>query len=266
MPLDDRAGHPTFWKVTGHGTRPALAIHCSLASSGAWAGVAERLADRLTLTAFDLPGHGRSADWRGEGDYLTLATEIAASFIETPVDLIGHSFGAVTALNLAIAAPEAIRTLTLIEPVLFTAARGHPECEAHEREMAAFDAAMGAGNAEAAAEAFTKVWGTGVDWAKLSSGRRDDFAGRIQLVTAGHPAIYEDSGGILVPGALETLEMPVLLIRGDRSPTIIERIAEEIAARLPDVGVATVPGAGHMVPITHPDETAGLIGVNLDRG
>ena len=60
--------------------------------------------------------------------------------------------------------------------------------------------------------------------------------------------------------------MPVLLIRGDRSPRIIARIADEIAARLPDVGVATVPGAGHMVPITHPDETAGLIGVNLDRG
>ena len=266
MPLDDRAGHPTFWQVTGHGARPALAIHCSLASSGAWAGVADRLADRLTLTAFDLPGHGKSADWSGEGDYLTLATEIAASFIKAPVDLLGHSFGAVTALNLAIAAPEAIRTLTLVEPVLFAAARGHPEWGEHARKMAAFDAALAAGDAEAAAEAFTRVWGTGVDWDRMSSGSRADIARRIHLVTAGDPALYEDSGGILVPGALETLDMPVLLIRGDRSPAIIERIGEEIAARLPDVGVATVPGAGHMVPITHPDETAGLIGVNLDRG
>jgi pimeloyl-ACP methyl ester carboxylesterase len=65
---------------------------------------------------------------------------------------------------------------------------------------------------------------------------------------------------------LESLEMPVLIIRGDQSPAIIERVAEEIAARLPDVGVATVPGAGHMAPITHSDEVAGLIGVNLDRG
>lgn len=266
MPLDDRAGHPTFWQVIGHGARPALAIHCSLASSAAWAGVAERLADRLTLTAFDLPGHGKSADWSGKGDYLVLATEIAASFIETPVDLIGHSFGAVTALNLAIAAPEAIRTLTLVEPVLFAAARGHPEWEEHGREMAGFDAAMAAGDAEGAAEAFTGVWGTGVDWSRMSAGSRADIARRIGLISAGDPALYQDSGGILEPGALETLEMPVLLIRGDRSPAIIERIAEEIAARLPDVGVATVPGAGHMVPITHPDETAGLIGVNLDRG
>ncbi len=266
MPLEDRAGHPTFWQATGHGARPALAIHCSLASSGAWAGVAERLADRLVLTAFDLPGHGQSADWPGEGDFLALATRIAASFIETPIDLIGHSFGAVTALNLAIAAPEAVRTLTLIEPVLFAAARGHPEWAAHEREMAGFEAAMAAGDAEAAAEAFTRVWGTGIDWSRMSARSRADIARRIGLVSAGHKAHYEDSGGILEPGALESLEMPVLLIRGDRSPAIIERIAEEIAARLPDVGVATVPGAGHMVPITHPDETAGLTGVNLDRG
>lgn len=266
MPLGDRAGHPTFWQVFGHGARPALAIHCSLAASGAWAGVAERLSDRLTLSAFDLPGHGRSGDWRGTGDFLDLATRIAADFVETPVDLLGHSFGAVTALNLAIRAPEAIRTLTLIEPVLFAAATGHPEWDDHQREMAAFDAALAEGRGEAAAEAFTRVWGTGIDWDRMSGGSRAEISRRIHLITAGHPALYDDSGGILVPGALETLEMPVLLIRGDRSPAIIARIAEEIVARLPDVGVATVPGAGHMVPITHPSETAGLIGVNLDRG
>ena len=38
-----------------------------------------------------------------------------------------------------------------------------------------------------------------------------------------------------------------------------------LAARLPDVGVAVVPGAGHMVPLTHPTEVAGLVAVNLDR-
>ncbi len=265
MPLEERAGHPTWSSVYGQGPRPALAIHCSLASSAAWAGLSDRLANRLTLTAFDLPGHGRSADWAGEGDFLHLATRIAASFVETPVDLIGHSFGAVVAMNLAIAAPEAVRTLTLIEPVLFAAADGTPEADALARDLSEFEAAMAAGDGEAAAAAFTRVWGTGVEWAAMSAGSRAGIAERIALVAAGNRALYSDSGGILEPGALESLDMPVLLIRGDRSPPIIERIAETIAARLPDVGVATVPGAAHMVPITHPDETAGLVGVNLDR-
>ncbi|MEZ5778292.1 MAG: alpha/beta hydrolase [Paracoccaceae bacterium] len=266
MPMEDRAGQPTFWQTYGDGPRPALAIHCSLASSAAWSGAAGRLADRLTLTAFDLPGHGRSADWDGQGDFLMLSTAIAASFVDAPVDLIGHSFGAVTALGLAIAMPEAMRSLTLVEPVLFAAAKGFPEWDEHRREMAEFDRAVAEGRAEAAAQAFTRVWGTGVDWHEMSAGSRDDVTRHIHLIAAGTSALFEDSGGILAQGALEMLDMPVMLIQGDRSPTIISRIADVIAARLPDVGVATVPGAGHMVPITHPAETAGLIGVNLDRG
>lgn len=265
MPMEDRAGFPTYWQTFGAGPRKALAVHCSLASSNAWAGVAERLTDRITLTAFDMPGHGRSADWTGEGDFLTRTTQIAASFIEEPVDLIGHSFGAVVALRLAIAAPDAFRTLTLIEPVLFAATRGESVWDHHLQNDARFGQMLDDGDREAAAEAFTALWGAGVDWRAMSDRHRREVVARIHLIGAGRPALFEDSGGILVPDALESLDMPVLLIRGEASPPIIERIAENIAARLPDVGIASVPGAGHMVPITHPEQTAGLIGVNLDR-
>ena len=70
----------------------------------------------LNVTAPDLPSHGRSALWdpQTHPDCQKLSTQIVASFIERPVDLIGHSFGAVVALRLAVAAPEAIRSLTLI--------------------------------------------------------------------------------------------------------------------------------------------------------
>lgn len=266
MPAGIRAGHPTFWQLFGTGDRPALAIHCSLASSNAWAGVADRLADRLTLTAFDLPGHGRSAIWPGEGDFLSLSAQIAASFVERPLDLIGHSFGSVVALRLALAAPEAVRTLTLVEPVLFAAVRGSGAWAEICAMMGRYRAALSAGERDAAAAIFTGVWGAGVAWSDLPAHERAAIAQRIHLVEAGTPALFADSGRILAPGSLESLDLPVLIIRGDRSPAIIEAIAEAIAARLPDVGVATVPGAAHMVPITHPAETAGLIAVNLDRG
>lgn len=266
MPLEERAGHRTFWQVFGRGERPALAVHCSLASSNAWSGVGERLGGRLTLTAFDLPGHGRSADWTGEGDYLQESVRIAATFVDRPVDLIGHSFGAVAALGLALAVPEAVRTLTLIEPVLFATARGTAAWDENAALTNRCRAALAAGDRALAARLFTDIWGTGVEWSALGRAERTKIIRHIHLIDACQPALGEDSGGILAPGALESLGMPVLLIRGDRSPAIIPVIAEAIAARLSDVGVATVPGAGHMVPITHPAETAGLIGVNLDRG
>lgn len=266
MPEGVRAGHPTFWRVLGSGDRSALAVHCALAHGGIWDAVMAHLGDRVMLTAFDLPGHGRSADWDGAADYARLSVQIAASFVDRPLDLIGHSFGAVTALRLAVAAPEAVRTLTLIEPVLFAAAEGTPELAAHLADMEGYADAMTDGRHADAACAFTQVWGTGVDWSALTAESRGAAAGRMRLIAAGDGALFQDSGRILRPDGLEGLDLPVLIIRGDRSPAVVATVAEALAARMPDVGIATIPGAGHMSPVTHAAQVADLIAVNLDRG
>jgi pimeloyl-ACP methyl ester carboxylesterase len=269
MAMDMRAGARTFWQTFGSGPRASVALHCSLAHSGAWAAVAERLAGRITMTAFDLPGHGQSADWDGTEDFTALCARIAEGFVGVgageAVDLIGHSGGAVAALQLALAAPERVRTLTLIEPVLFAAARGTEAGRNHAAAMAPVFDLIAAGEREAAAERFVGIWGTGKPWDRIDPRQRAYFADRIHLIEAGMPALAEDNGAVLAPGRLESLTMPVMLISGAASPPVIHAIAEAIAARLPDVGVAEVPGAGHMLPVTHPDQTAGLIAANLDR-
>lgn len=265
MPPEAAPGPRVHVRRFGEGGRPALMIHCSLAHSGAWAGVAAHLSGLLAMTAFDLPGHGQSDAWDGRSDYLELSTRIAAGLVPAPVDLIGHSFGGLVALRLALDRPEAVRSLTLVEPVLFAAARGFPEWEVHMAEIAPFLQALEAGRNEAAARAFTALWGTGAAWEELEPRSRAALAERIHLIAAGAGATYEDSGGLLAPDGLEGLAMPAMLIRGSRSPAIIARICEEIGARLPDVGLAEVEGAGHMAPITHPAQMAGLIEVNVSR-
>lgn len=265
MTLAERAGHPTFWRVLGAGERPALAIHCALAHSGAWEGVMARLGDRITLTAFDLPGHGRSGDWDGQTDFARLSVQIAASFVERPLDLIGHSFGAVTALRLAVAAPEAVRTLTLIEPVLFAAVAGTDVAREQHERMEEYDRALAEGRSADAARAFTAQWGTGADWDAMGAESRQALVDRIDLIAASDPALFDDTGRILRANGLEGLDLPVLIIRGDRSPPIIAAVAEALAARMSDVGIATIPGAGHMAPLTHAAQVADLIALNLDR-
>ena len=56
-----------------------------------------------------------------------------------------------------------------------------------------------------------------------------------------------------------------MIISGEASPPIVHEIAAALAARLPDVARATVPGAGHMLPMTHPDQFAELARMNLER-
>ena len=265
MPKDILAGHATHWQTYGLGARKALALHCSLAHSGTWKAMYDHLAEPLTMTAFDLPGHGKSADWDGVEDYTGLCARVASGFIDEPVDLIGHSGGAVAALQLALDMPEAVRTLTLIEPVLFAAARGFAEWDGFAASMAPYRAALAAGQRMLAAERFTEIWGTGTPWEGIEERSRQYMADRIHLIEAGMPALAGDNFGILDAGRLESLDLAVMIIIGTDCPPVIPRIAEEIAARLPDVGLAEVPGAGHLLPVTHPAQVAGLIDVNLSR-
>ena len=99
----------------GEGPRQVLALHCTLAQGGAWKGVARGLDRVVTMTAFDLPGHGRSVDWDGQGDYLDRTARLGAGLIGAPMDLVGHSFGAVAALRIALTHPDRVRSLTLID-------------------------------------------------------------------------------------------------------------------------------------------------------
>lgn len=69
--------------------------------------------------SIDLPGHGRS-DWRDDADYQprTLVTDVADAlrqFVSSPVVLVGHSLGALTAALVAESAPELASRLVMID-------------------------------------------------------------------------------------------------------------------------------------------------------
>jgi lipase len=58
--------------------------------------------------------------------------------------------------------------------------------------------------------------------------------------------------------------VPVLLVEGADSPPVIDAVQAALAARLPQAARMIVPGAGHMVPITHPDLVARAVQAHLD--
>ena len=270
MPRDIRHGHDIAWQVLGQGPRPALAIHCTLGASSLWGPVLAPLDAQISATVFDQPGHGQSGPWGAEGAvpgaFQRLVTQIAASFITRPVDLIGHSFGASVALRLAVAAPEAVRSLTLIEPVLFKSVEGGAEWHDLRRHQDHFEALIAAGDHEVAARGFLRDWGAGQPWETLPPHQRERFRAAMPMVGNISAANFEDPGLIWRPNGIEAIDAPAMIIHGDRSPPIIAQVCGAIAARLGDVGTACVPGAGHMLPVTHAAQVADLVAMNLERG
>lgn len=243
----------------GEGPRAALALHCSLAQGSAWAGIAALLPE-LTLCAPDLPGHGRSPDWDGTSDFHSLTTREVMALMDAECDLIGHSFGATVALRIALERPDLVRTLTLIEPVLFAAARAAeaPEYAAYRVAMADFERLAHTADRAAAAQAFQAVWGD-APLSSLPARMQDYIVQRIHLIGAAAGTMEDDTAGLLAHWRLEGLGVPVLLVQGGASPPVIGAIQDELARRLPQVTRLTVPGAGHMVPITHPGPVAAAI-------
>lgn len=251
-------------RVWGAGGRQVLALHAGLAHGGAWAGMAEHLPG-ITLTALDLPGHGTAADWDGRTDLHGLAARDALAVAEAmdggPIDLIGHSYGATVALRMALERPELVRSLVLIEPVLFAAARaaGDPGFAAFQTERQPFAQALAEGQMARAAALFYAIWGGGGALEDLPPRQRDYITARIALIGAQDHNLIGDAAGMLTYMRLESLGIPVLLVEGSDSPPIVAAIHTELARRLPQVTRMVVAGAGHMAPITHPAEVAQMV-------
>lgn len=247
--------------------RSLVAVHCSLAHSGAWRGLAAALGTQgLRLRAFDLLSHGRSPDWDGQGMLQLRNAEAGLAILAqeaersgAPVDLIGHSFGATVALAMACAAPDLVASLVLIEPVLFAAAASvSPELFAAQRaEHAPIQAMWQAGDVETATRVFNRAWGSGRPrWPDLPASARAGMIRAFPSVMACDSQIYHDAAGLLAEGRPEALQMPRLILAGSESPAIMAAVQEGLAQRMPGAQAAVVQGAGHMLPVTHPQETA----------
>ena len=161
----------------------------------------------------------------GPSEGSELGAQMAVDLLEDqakgkPVDVIGHSFGGTVALRLAAERPDLVRSLVLVEPVFFSVAMAdRPDLKVgQEPGMIRYRAALADGDREAAAAAFTSLWGDGRGWERLPETQRAAMAARIHLIEAGHPAIYGDCAGMLSGGKLEQIASPVLLIRGGDSP------------------------------------------------
>jgi pimeloyl-ACP methyl ester carboxylesterase len=116
--------HVTTW---GDGGETAVLVHGSLGwGESAWA--AQRpLADHYRLLLVDRRGFGSSSG-PDAGDFDVDADSIA-ELLPSGAHLVGHSYGGVASLLAAARRPDAVRSLTVIEPPALGLVRGDDAVE-----------------------------------------------------------------------------------------------------------------------------------------
>lgn len=262
MPIENRTGHLTHYMHWEGDGKPILMLHCTMGNAGAWRGLIAHLGSDHHFTAFDMPGHGKSAQWKEQGDYHTIGTEIAKTFLDQPMDLIGHSYGGTIALRLALELPQMVRSLVLIEPVLINLAFvDNPDLKAiYAQDHQGFEEAWQRGDLETAAREFSRMWGDGRRWADVPARAQQTMIDKIGMIKAGEHNVIGDRYGFSQPGRLSGIDVPVLLLEGGASHSSAAAVNTALQQRLPQTQRAVIDGAGHMVPITHAAETAKAIG------
>ncbi len=196
-------------------------------------------------------------------DYsVTAHSKDLTQFLKTldigPVHLIGHSYGAFTSLMTAIEHPELLRSLTLGEPPVLSLLQNIPDGDKIGNDFFAnvlipTAEAFNNNNDKKAVELFIGcVLMDSLYFSQAPQQQKDIMMDNILELRA---VVSEEN--IFPPldcDEIKTLKMPVLLIKGDKSPEILTVIIDELATCIDNNEVTTLPNCSHGLEYENPIE------------
>jgi pimeloyl-ACP methyl ester carboxylesterase len=217
--------------------------------------------------AIDLPGHGHS-DWFDEPLYVAqsiapvLAPILADSqIVAAPSVLVGHSLGGLTALRLASGNPALVDQLVIVDatPGSTPDRSGELVAFAMAGDFASIDEAV-----ERAAAYKPHREPESLRRSLLLNIRQDDD-GRWHWRHDVRPGLRQDRWEHTfrkMPELWEDaarLSRPMLLIRGGRSPIVLDADVEQYRKLVNDFSILVVPDAGHNVHRNAPEVIAAAL-------
>src|SRR4051812_9869135 len=228
-----------------------------------WDLFADEIAGRMRLVAPDARGHGdspRPMAGYAPGDFVDDAVRVIGAKTDRRVVVVGHSMGGYHAVALTLAHPERVAALVLVdvgpksEPTGVGRAQrlslGRPDRFPDESAALAYLHETSPGYTDAV-YANRMAWVFRRDGAELVWRSSKDALRQILENTVSHswPDVWARLGEISVP---------VLIVRGTRSPSFAAETAEAMIATLPRAEVIAVE-SGHNVALEQPKALADAV-------
>ena len=249
----------------GKGTS-VIFVHGSLSDGGYWAGQIAPFAKHYRAIAYSRRYNYPNTNPARPGYSAVVDSDDLAAFIHTlhlgRVVVIGHSYGALTALFLAVRHPEMVRALVLAEPPAVSLLADLHGNEG-ERGKAMFDdiqqrmvkpmrQAYQKGDREDGIRTFMAyVFNDPHAWDNMSQSSRDHT-----LQDAREWDVMMTSGTlfpVIPPQAVQRISAPVLILMGAKSYPFLGVIGQELAHLLPRSHTIIFPDAGHQMWLQDPE-------------
>jgi pimeloyl-ACP methyl ester carboxylesterase len=231
-----------------------LLLHSGGLTSRQWRKLEEQLAPRHRVLAPDLLGYGSERWPVGKPFHYRDDLAMLAPLLDEPLHVVGHSYGGLLALQLALAHPGAVRSIAAYEPVTFGIL--DQPADAAARAALAQLVAFHPDAPEPWLESFVDWWQGAGAWRALPAGTRQTFVDVSWKLSQEVGSLTHDRTG---RARYATLTQPTLILAGERThPTELHTV-RQLAQTLPHATLRVLPGMGHMGPITHATEVNAAI-------
>lgn len=239
------------------GKGPAiLLVHGVGLRAEAWNRMLPLILKDFSVTVIDLPGHGDSKCFDTKNphlaDYSTQLAKVLEQHDQPPL-VIGHSMGALLALDLAVRYPDRVSGIVPLNCVF----QRSPEASLAVRKRAAALSASRVTDHEPTLERW------------FGSNPRDDMHSAAEecrlLLTQVDPKGYRDAYNVFshedgpAIRELRSLTCPALFVTGSLEPNSTPQMSRDLAGHVRQGTCTIVKGARHMMPMTHAEETGKLI-------
>ncbi len=256
MPAVTVDGSEYFYEERGSGA-PVVFAHGLTFDRHMWDPQVEALSSRYRCIAYDFLGHGGSAVGRGEYSLEDEAENLHALISRwkaSPAHVVGLSMGGMVALRLALARPEDVRSLALLD----TSAEEEVEDRRPQYEaMAEMARVRGPESIVDAVAPFMFSQGfLRSRPEKVAAFRQEFIRSNVEGIVLATKAVTRRTN---VLERISAINVPTLVIVGGEDISTTPDKAEHIVERIAGSRLETIAGAGHMTPIEEPERVSQLL-------